>query len=94
MGQIDESWLWHKRMGHMRFENMMKVSKKQAVRDMPKILKRSDPICRQCQHGKQTKVCFKIKEYSTSKPLELVHTNLCGQDKYYFMLLIMMTIQE
>jgi hypothetical protein len=36
-----------------------------------------------------------MKEYSTSKPLELVHTNLCGptrtkciQGEYYFILFI------
>jgi hypothetical protein len=40
-------------------------------------------------------VRFKIKEYSTSKPLELVHTDLCGptriksiQGEDYFILFI------
>ena len=28
MGQIDESWLWNRRMGHMSFENMVKISKR------------------------------------------------------------------
>ena len=39
MGQIDKSWLWHKRMGHMIFYNIVKVNKKEAIRDMPKIIK-------------------------------------------------------
>ena len=41
------------------------------------------------------KVEFKTKEYSTTKPLEIVHTNLCGtmrtkglEGELYFMLLI------
>ena len=82
-------------MGHMNFDNIMKVSKKKALRYIPKIIKPSDPTWKQCQHGKQTKLSFKEKEYSTSKPLELVHTDLCGstrtksmQGKYYFMFLL------
>jgi transposase InsO family protein len=95
MSQIDESWLWHKRMGHIGFDNLIKVSKKEVVRDMPKIIKPSNSVCRHCQHGKKTRVRFKTKEYSTSKPLELVHTDLCGptrtksmQGEHYFILFI------
>ena len=35
-------------------------------------------ICKQCQHGKQTRIRFKTKEHSTTKPLEIVHTDVCG----------------
>jgi hypothetical protein len=28
----DESWLWHKRMGHIHFDNLVKVSKREAVK--------------------------------------------------------------
>lgn len=82
-------------MGHMNFDNLVNINKKEEVRDMPKIIKPSKVVCKQCQHGKQIRVSFKTKEYSTSKPLELVHTNLCGptrttrlQDEHYFMFLI------
>jgi hypothetical protein len=81
IGQTDESWLWHKRMAYMNFENLVKISTKQAVRDMPKIIKPSSTICKQCRHGKESRVNFKTKEYRTSKPLELVHTNLCGPSR-------------
>jgi hypothetical protein len=30
------------------------------------------------QQGKKTKTKFKSKEYSTTKPLEIVHTDLVG----------------
>jgi hypothetical protein len=87
--------MWHKRMGHINFENLVKISTKQVVRDIPKITKTSSTICKQCQHGNQSRVSFKTKEYATSKTLELVHTNLCGptrtkilQGESYFMLLI------
>jgi hypothetical protein len=77
MGQVDEIWLWHRRMGLINFDNLIKLNKKQAVRDMLKISKLIDTICKPCQQGKQTRVSFKTKEYSTSNPLELVHTYLC-----------------
>jgi hypothetical protein len=34
LGKEDESWLWHRRMGHMHFDNLVKVSKREAVREM------------------------------------------------------------
>ena len=62
---------------------------------MLEIIKPTNVICKHCQHGKQVKVEFKINEYSTTKPLEIVHTDLCGpmrtkglEGELYFMLLI------
>lgn len=37
LGKTDESWLWHKRMGHINFDHLVKVSKKNADRHMPKL---------------------------------------------------------
>ena len=48
MGHIDETRLCHRRMGHMSFDDLVKVFKKQVVRDMPKIIKPSDLIFKQC----------------------------------------------
>ena len=42
MGKIDEVWLWHRRMGHVNFKNIAKVSKKHVVRNMPEITKPFD----------------------------------------------------
>ena len=73
----------------------VKISKLGVVRNLPKIIKPSNPICKHCQLGKQTRVSFKTKEHSSSKPLELVNTNLYGptrtkslQGESYFMLFI------
>lgn len=70
------------------------MSKKGYVRHIPQIIKPASIFCNECQRGKQTKVSFKTKEYSTTRPLELVHTNLCGPTRTralngerYFMLL-------
>ena len=39
LGNEDESWIWHKRMGHIHFDNLVKVSKREAVKEMPQIMK-------------------------------------------------------
>jgi hypothetical protein len=63
-------------MGHMHFDNLVKVSRREAVKEMPQIMKPTNTFCKHCQQGKQTKTRFKSKEYSTTRPLEIEHTDL------------------
>jgi hypothetical protein len=78
LGKEDESWLWHKRMGHIHFLNLVKVNRREAVREMPQITKPTNTLCKHCQQGKKTNNQFKSKEYSTTRPWEIVHTDLVG----------------
>jgi hypothetical protein len=52
--------------------------KQLAVREIPQITKPTNTFCKHCQQGKKTKTRFKSKEYSTTKPLEIMHTELVG----------------
>jgi hypothetical protein len=95
LGKEYESWLWNKRMGHIHFDNLVKVSKNEAVRKIPQIIKPTITLCNHFQQGKRKKTRFKSKEYSTTRPLEIVHTNLVGtttkkglKGEKYFMLLV------
>ena len=95
MSMIDESWIWNRRMGHLKFVHIMKVSKKEVLRDFLNIKNLVNSVCKHCQHVKQTKPNFKVKGHTTSQALEIVHIDLCGptrtkslQGEYYFMLLI------
>lgn len=66
----DESWLWHRRLGHLKFDHIIKLSKKRAVRDVPTIKKPQKTIYKSRQIGKQTQTSFKFKDkLSSSKPL-------------------------
>ena len=93
LGKEDEDWLWHKRLGHINFENLVKICSKEAIRDIPSIKKPPNSMCSSCQKGKLTRSTFKTKEYYFGKPLELVHTNVCGPmrkqslngDKYFML---------
>jgi hypothetical protein len=81
-------------MGHIHSDNLIKVNRREAVREMPRITKPTNTLCKHCQRVKQTKTRFKSKEYSTTRPLEIVHTDLVGptttkglKGEKYFMLL-------
>jgi hypothetical protein len=95
LSQEDEIWLWNRRLGHLSFEKLIKSNKKEAIQYLPKVIKPSYSICKHFQIGKKTRVSFKTKEHSTTKPLELIHTDLCGTTitkiiygEHYFMLII------
>jgi hypothetical protein len=63
-------------MGHIYFDNLVKVSKREAGREMPHITKPTNTLWNHCQQGKKTKTRFKSKEYLMTRPMEIVHTNL------------------
>ena len=62
---VDESWLWHRRLGHLSFDNLSKISTKEAIRDLPKIVVPLNYVCKHCQHRKKTRASFEIKEHMT-----------------------------
>jgi hypothetical protein len=36
LGKEYEFWIWHKRMGHINFDNIFKVNIKEVVREIPR----------------------------------------------------------
>jgi hypothetical protein len=44
LGKEDEVWIWHRRMGHINFDNLVKVSKKEAVKEIPQIMKPTNTL--------------------------------------------------
>ena len=78
MRQADESLLWLRRMGHLNFYNLVTISHNRVVRNLPKIIKPPNHVCRYCLHGKQTRTSFKVKEHATSQALEIIYIDLYG----------------
>ena len=81
--KYDESWLWHRRLGHLNFDHIIKiVNNIGEVKDLSKILNPYDFVCKPFQMGKLTRTQFKSKNFtSTNKPLQLVHMDLCGPSR-------------
>ena len=52
LSKVDESWLWHRRLGHLHFDNLVKISKHNAVINLPEINKPLNIVCEFCQQGK------------------------------------------
>jgi hypothetical protein len=61
LGKEDESWIWHRRMGDINFDNLIKVNKRETIREMPQITKPTNTLCKHSQQGKKTKTRFKPK---------------------------------
>ncbi|MHC6131847.1 GAG-pre-integrase domain-containing protein, partial [Serratia marcescens] len=79
VSQDEEHWLWNKRMGHIGFYNLAKISSKEGVHDMTRIKVPDNPMCEACQKGKQSRATHPEKEYhSTGGILDLLHMDLCG----------------
>ncbi|GJT74628.1 putative ribonuclease H-like domain-containing protein [Tanacetum coccineum] len=76
---IDESNLWHMRLGHINFKNMNKLVRENLVRGLPSKIIENDHSCDACQKGKQHKVSYKAKLVnSISKPLHMLYMDLFG----------------
>ncbi|GJU10519.1 putative ribonuclease H-like domain-containing protein [Tanacetum coccineum] len=76
---IDESKLWHRRLGHVNFKIMNKLVKGNLVRGLPSKTFENDHTCVACQKGKQHKASYKTKLMSSiSQPLQMLHMDLFG----------------
>lgn len=76
--QTSDCFLWHKRYGHLNERDVLKLSNKEMVRGMciksPENF--SCVICSLCKIS--VKPFEHINGYYTKKPLELVHSDICG----------------
>ncbi|GJS42424.1 putative ribonuclease H-like domain-containing protein [Tanacetum coccineum] len=74
---IDESNLWHRRLGHINFKTMNKLLRGNLVRGLPSKLFENDHSCVACQKRKQHKTSCKTKLVSSiSHPLQMFHMDL------------------
>ena len=74
----NESWKWHLRLGHLNFNGLKLLSTSSMVHRLPSIEKR-EYVCEICTLGKQQRSPFPSgRSWRAPKPLELVHTDICG----------------
>ena len=74
----DDSWCWHMRFGHLNFEALKSMGDKNMVDGIPSI-NHPNQLCEACLLGKDARTSFpKDTTSRTSKPLQLVHTDVCG----------------
>ncbi|KAL0553675.1 hypothetical protein IC582_007576 [Cucumis melo] len=77
--KIDQTWLWHRKLGHISLRSLDKVIRNEAVVGIPSLDINGKFFCGNCQVGKQTKTSHRrLKECYTISVLELLHLNLMG----------------
>nr|GEU89588.1 copia protein [Tanacetum cinerariifolium] len=76
---LDESNLWHRRLGHINFKTMNKLVKGNLVRGLPSKVFENDHTCVACKKGKQHRASCKTKPVSSvNQPLQRLHMDLFG----------------
>ncbi|GKB54443.1 putative ribonuclease H-like domain-containing protein [Tanacetum coccineum] len=76
---LDESMLWHRRLGHINFKNINKLVKDNLVRGLPTKRFENNQTCVACLKRKQHKASCKSKVLNPiTKPLFMLHMDLFG----------------
>nr|GEZ41470.1 putative ribonuclease H-like domain-containing protein [Tanacetum cinerariifolium] len=76
---LDESNLWHRRLGHVNFKTINKLVKGNLVRGLPTKVFTNDNSCVACKKGKQHRASCKSKTVSSvDQPLFRLHMDLFG----------------
>nr|GEX41109.1 putative ribonuclease H-like domain-containing protein [Tanacetum cinerariifolium] len=76
---LDESNLWHRRLGHINFKTMNKIVKGNLVRGLQSKVFENNHTCVACKKGKKHKASCKSKPISSvSQSLQRLHMDLFG----------------
>nr|GEU56391.1 putative ribonuclease H-like domain-containing protein [Tanacetum cinerariifolium] len=76
---LDESNIWHRRLGHVNFKTMNKLVKGNIVRGLPSNFFENNHTCFACKKGKQHRASCKTKPVnSVSQLLQRLHMDLFG----------------
>ena len=77
----DSVSLWHQRFGHLNESDLKMLNNKEMVTGMDLVVKDGEEVgvCHGCTLGKARRFSFpKKSECKTTKPLQLIHSDLCG----------------
>jgi hypothetical protein len=75
---IEDSWIWHRRLGHLNFASMKKMQQTDMVCGLPVLIELKE-VCECCVSRKHHREKFDKEEaWRASYPLELMHADLCG----------------
>lgn len=75
--RMNELELWHKRMGHLNYEDLKRLQK-QTVGINTKFVDSSHELCEICIEGKQTPMAHNKHRKRAKRPLQLIHSDLIG----------------
>jgi hypothetical protein len=78
-GSLSELWKWHRKLGHLSFELLSRLSKLNLVRGLPRLRFEKELVCAQCRNAKLVASSHpSLTDVMTERPCELLHIDLVG----------------
>jgi hypothetical protein len=78
-GSSSELWKWHRKLGHLSFDLLSRLSKLNLVRGLPRLKFEKELVCAPCRHAKMVASSHPPPtDVMTERPCELLHMDLVG----------------
>jgi transposase InsO family protein len=78
-GSSSELWKWHRKLGHLSFDLLSRLSKLNLVRGLPRLRLEKQLVCAPCRHAKMVASSNpSLTDVLTKRPYELLHMDLIG----------------
>jgi transposase InsO family protein len=78
-GSSSELWKWHRKLGHLSFNLLSRLSKLNLVRGLPRLRLEKELVCAPCRHAKMVASShLLLTDVMTERPCELFHMDLVG----------------
>ncbi|WVZ97134.1 LOW QUALITY PROTEIN: hypothetical protein U9M48_042689 [Paspalum notatum var. saurae] len=72
-------WKWHRRLGHLSFDLLVRLSSMGLIRGLPKLRAEKDLVCHPCRHGNMVATShIPVSQVMTFYPGELLHMDTVG----------------
>jgi hypothetical protein len=78
-GSSCELWKWHRKLGHLSFGLLSRLSKLNLVRGLPRLRFEKELVCAPCRLAKMVASSHPpLTDVMTERPCELLHMDLVG----------------
>ena len=75
-GSSSELWKWHRRLGHLSFDLLARLSSLDLIRGLPKLKFEKDLVCHTCHHRKLVAASHPpLNQVMTKKPSDLLESS-------------------
>jgi hypothetical protein len=77
-----ELWKWHRKLGHLSFDLLSRLSKLNLVRGLPRLRLEKELVCVPCRHAKMVASShLPLTDVMTQRPCELLDIDLVGPSR-------------
>ncbi|WVZ52025.1 hypothetical protein U9M48_003120 [Paspalum notatum var. saurae] len=81
-GPSFDLWKWHRRLAHLSFDLLAKLSSLDLIRGLPKLKSERDLVCHPCCHGRMVAASHTpVNQVMTARPRELIHMDTVGPSR-------------